>query len=225
MLKSICRSHNQQLSVAFITMFFLAMSGGLQDAYSYIVRGGVFANAQTGNLVLVGANLFSGNLVGSAKYFAPFLSFACGLFLAIKISAEFRTNTRFKWRQIILVLEIMLLFVVAFIPASMHIIANSIVSFSCAMQVHSFSEINGQPFGSTMCIGNLRCGLEALFAWTKTKDLSDRDKAVHYFVIIFAFAVGAGIGSLLSEFLGKKLILVSCVLLLICLALVSLEKS
>ena len=36
----------------------LTLSGGLQDAYTYLRRGKVFANAQTGNIVLLGQSLF-----------------------------------------------------------------------------------------------------------------------------------------------------------------------
>ena len=43
----------QQMSDAFITSAFLAFSGGLQDAYTFNTRDRVFANAQTGNLVLM----------------------------------------------------------------------------------------------------------------------------------------------------------------------------
>ena len=39
----------------------LALTGGFMDAYSYLVRGGVFANAETGNIVLMGINLAQGN--------------------------------------------------------------------------------------------------------------------------------------------------------------------
>ena len=39
----------------------LALSGGFMDAYSYIERGKVFANAQTGNMLLFGVNLSEGN--------------------------------------------------------------------------------------------------------------------------------------------------------------------
>ena len=35
---------------------FLALAGGFMDAYSYICRGGVFANAQTGNILLFRAS-------------------------------------------------------------------------------------------------------------------------------------------------------------------------
>ena len=41
------------MSEAFLTAAFLSISGGLQDAYTYLARGYVFANAQTGNIVLL----------------------------------------------------------------------------------------------------------------------------------------------------------------------------
>ena len=46
-------SHHGQMSESFLTAVFLSLSGGLQDAYTYLFRGKVFANAQTGNIVLL----------------------------------------------------------------------------------------------------------------------------------------------------------------------------
>ena len=51
--------HALQMSDSVEVAAFLAFSGGVMDAYSYLVRGGVFANAQTGNLLLFGINLTS----------------------------------------------------------------------------------------------------------------------------------------------------------------------
>ena len=45
--------HQGQMSESFPTAAFLSISGGLQDAYTYVFRGKVFANAQTGNIVLL----------------------------------------------------------------------------------------------------------------------------------------------------------------------------
>ena len=45
------------MSEAFLTAAFLSISGGLQDAYTYLARGNVFANAQTGNIVLLSHQL------------------------------------------------------------------------------------------------------------------------------------------------------------------------
>ena len=40
------------MSESFLTAVFLSLSGGLQDAYTYLFRGKVFANAQTGNIAV-----------------------------------------------------------------------------------------------------------------------------------------------------------------------------
>ena len=46
-----------QMSESLVLGLLLAVSGGFFDAYTYLCRGGVFANAQTGNIVLFGARL------------------------------------------------------------------------------------------------------------------------------------------------------------------------
>ena len=57
-----------QMSEAFINCVFLAMSGGLQDAYTYFTRNEVFSNAQTGNVVLMSTHfmMVSGIKISSA---------------------------------------------------------------------------------------------------------------------------------------------------------------
>lgn len=60
----------------------LALSGGLMDAYSYLARGKVFANAQTGNMLLFGVNLANGNMYQASHYLCPVLAFGLGIFLA-----------------------------------------------------------------------------------------------------------------------------------------------
>lgn len=51
----------KQMSESIRLGMLLAISGGFMDAYSYIERGHVFANAQTGNILLFGVNLSEGN--------------------------------------------------------------------------------------------------------------------------------------------------------------------
>lgn len=197
-----------------INMLFITFSGGLQDAYSYMVRGGVFANAQTGNIVLMGQKIVNMDFAGWLKYFFPVMSFAMGVFAAENLSAWVPKFGKMSWRQIILIFEVILLFIVSFMPPSYNNIANAVVSFSCAMQLQAFRQINGHAFASTMCIGNLRSGVEALSIWVRTKDVLSMERSLHYFFVIAVFATGAGTGAAFADVLGGKLILVSCVLLL-----------
>ena len=68
-----------QMSDSFLTAAFLSVSGGLQDAYTYIFRGKVFANAQTGNILLLGINISERNWHMALHYLVPVLAFAIGI--------------------------------------------------------------------------------------------------------------------------------------------------
>ena len=63
----------RQMSEAFRNCIFLALSGGFQDAYTYFTRDGVFANAQTGNVVLMSTNFMTGSGERGLNIFFLFL--------------------------------------------------------------------------------------------------------------------------------------------------------
>ena len=153
--------HRGQMSESFLTAVFLSLSGGLQDAYTYLFRGKVFANAQTGNIVLLSANIMDGRWDKVLHYLVPLCAFALGVLAAEKMREHFQVMQRLHWRQLVVLGEVLLLFAVGFLPQSQNLLANAIVSFSCAMQVQAFRKVNGYAFASTMCIGDLRSGVEA----------------------------------------------------------------
>lgn len=217
--------HRGQMSEAFRTVMFLSASGGLQDAYTYIGRGKVFANAQTGNIVLMSQSLFEGDFSRFAHYFIPVLSFALGVAAAECIRLRWREARRVHWRQLVLLAEIVLLFVVGFFPAAWDMGANALVSFACAMQVQAFRKVHGYPFASTMCIGNLRSGMDSLVAFGHTWDKSLLYKALHYFGVILVFALGAGVGTQCVAVLGAKTIWLSCALLAVSLCFMFIKED
>ena len=217
--------HRGQMSEAFRTVMFLSASGGLQDAYTYIGRGKVFANAQTGNIVLMSQSLFDGDLSRFAHYFIPVLSFALGVAAAECIRLRWRQARRIHWRQLVVLAEIVLLFAVGFFPAGWDIGANALVSFSCAMQVQAFRKVDGYAFASTMCIGDLRSGVEAFCIWSKTHEPHAKDRMLRYFGIILLFALGAGIGSVSAGRIGAHAIWISCLLLLAAFALMFIRED
>lgn len=118
-----------QMSEAVSTGIFLTLSGGFQDAYTYYCRGNVFANAQTGNIVLMGSHLAAREWAMAVRYLAPVLAFAGGVYMAEHVKRLHRQDRRFHWRQLIVAIEITLLFAVGFLPQSMNMAANIIVSF------------------------------------------------------------------------------------------------
>ena len=204
-----------QMSDSFLTAAFLSVSGGLQDAYTYIFRGKVFANAQTGNIVLLSQSIAEKNWHLALHYLVPLVFFALGIAVSEFVHIKYRKIQKFHWRQLVVLNEIILLFVVGFLPLELNLLANAIVSFSCAMQVQAFRKVNGYAFASTMCIGNMRSGAEALCGYFKTRKKILLIKAIEYFSIIFMFAVGAGFGSLAADRWGIRSIWFSCAFLFI----------
>jgi len=202
-----------QMSESMLTASFIIVSGGLQDAYTYLCRGGVFANAQTGNIVLFSAYLFEGAWDHCLRYLIPVLSFMAGIFAAECIHRRFKHMEKVHWRQLIILAEIAVLFAVGFMPQSLNTVANSLVSFSCAMQLQTFRKVRGHAYASTMCIGNMRSGTEALCAYFHTHEPEALRNALTYFGVIGLFALGAGLGALLTGASAVRGIWVSCALL------------
>ena len=209
------KKQKMQTSETFLLSAILAVSGGFQDAYTYNVRGEVFSNAQTGNVVLMSQHFLMGDWYKALHYLFPIVAFAFGVLVAEQIGHKYKYAKHIHWRQIIVVIEMTLLFVVGFIPAKYNMAANMIVSFACSMQVQTFRKVNGYAFASTMCIGNIRSGMESLCIYGKTKDKEKLYKAGHYLGIIGMFAVGAAVGGHLILLLHERTIWVSCGLLFV----------
>jgi len=204
-----------QMSDSIIIAVIVALSGGFQDAYTYFCRDGVFANAQTGNIVLMSTSLFRGEFMKSLKYIFPIVAFFLGTFIAEGVRHKFGAVSRIHWRQIIVIAEIVLLFGVGFMPAALTPVANVLVSFVCAMQVQTFHKVRGHVYASTMCIGNLRSGSEALNHYFRTREKKYLHTFGTYLTVIAAFAVGAGLGSVLTSILGIQAIWCCCGLLFV----------
>ena len=87
---------DRQMSEAFITSVFLAMSGGFQDAYTYNVRDKVFSNAQTGNVVLMSQHFMTGDFAVALQYLFPILAFAGGVFVADRLHQHFQNSLQYS---------------------------------------------------------------------------------------------------------------------------------
>lgn len=214
----------EHYSEAFCTSAFLALSGGFQDAYTYNCRDGVFSNAQTGNIVLMSQHLMLGEWGRCVHYLVPVVAFALGVLISEQIQHRYKYAKKMHWRQGILLAEIAILFAVGFIPTSFNMAATVLVSLACAMQVQTFRKVGGYSYASTMCIGNLRGGTEALSVYLREHKKGQLRQAAYYFGVIFLFAIGAGIGGILSVNHGIRVIWISCVLLLVSFVLMALDR-
>ena len=201
----------------------LALAGGFMDAYSYIARDGVFANAQTGNILLVGVNLSGGDLMRAGRYFFPVLAFALGIMLADLIHERF--SSLFHWRQLTVFLEAVILLGVSFIPGTANLVANCLTSFACGMQVESFRKIHGHGIATTMCIGNLRSALQSVDDYIITHNKGFLENGLLYFGVILTFVAGAVLGNLCIGWLGLHAIAVAAALLAGCFLIMFIDRE
>ena len=213
------------MSEAMSTGIFLTLSGGFQDAYTYYTRGKVFANAQTGNIILLGHNAINGDFTDAFRYLVPVLAFAGGIYISEVIRGIYREYGKLHWRQIVVVLEILLLFVVGFLPQSMNMAANILVSFVCAMQVEAFRKMKGSAYASTMCIGNLRSATEMLYRYRHTKEKGCLEKCLRYYGVILVFGIGAALGSFMTSLFEERTIWISCGFLFVCFCIMFIKED
>lgn len=191
----------------------LAAAGGLLDAYTYLSRGGVFANAETGNMVLFGICLIQGQWRRAAGYLLPILAFALGVLAAEFIREHHRSGPRYHWRHTVLLAEIAVLCAVAFLPrGEWDPAANTLVAFVCALQVETFRKVRGNPFATTMCTGNLRSGTEAIYHALTGGKRTSVEKGLCYYAVIACFIAGAALGVLLTKLAPQRAVLGAAVL-------------
>lgn len=202
-----------QMSDSLSVGLLLASVGGFLESYSFITREGVFANCQTGNLVLLAMYLAKGEWTRVLSYFIPILSFVIGVILT-ELIRLFAAERKLHWRQYIILFELLLLAVAGCIPSGRYnIIATTLIAFSCSMQVESFRKVKGSVYATTMCTGNLRSGTFWLFDSVVKKDTESLSRAGNYFAVILIFMLGALVGGITSDWLGEKAIWISCLIL------------
>ena len=159
-------SRNKQVSETHLLGLLLAVVGGFLDAYTYLCRGRVFANAQTGNIVLLGVNLTEQNWNRTFYYLMPIFAFVLGILVCEIIQTYFKWKKKLHWRQLIVLIEIFCLIVAGFLPSSaFDAPVNIMISFVCALQVEAFRKMNGNTYATTMCTGNLRSASQQLYLY------------------------------------------------------------
>ena len=202
---------SQRMRVAYI----LTLVGGFLDAYTYFIRGGVFANAQTGNIVKLGIALANGARDKYLFYLIPICSFALGLLTALTIKEVLERKQVRLVRRSILAIEMAVLAVVGTLPLGegWDLLANSLVSFVAALQYETFTTFRGKAIVTTMSTGNLKKFVDALFEGIVHHDGEKLRRAGLFISIIATFTCGAFVGTRFCDVMGRAAVIPVIVLL------------
>ena len=202
-------NEGKHMSEALPLGLLLALTGGILDAYTYLNRGAVFATAETGNLVLLGINLAMGHWLKVIYYLLPISSYAAGLLVTLAFHRR-SDKLFFHWRQFVVLTECLVVLLATIIPqGELDPLVNCMIAFISAMQVQTFRKFRGCACATTLCTGNLRSGVEALYFHLADKEPGSLDRAKVYFGLIAFFVTGAVISSLLAPLFAGRAILVA----------------
>ncbi|MDP4093942.1 MAG: YoaK family protein [Bacillota bacterium] len=192
----------------------LAIVGSFLDAYTYVSRGGVFANAQTGNIVLLGIYASKGEWYQALAHIPPILAFVLGVIVAESIKNNSPRLFLLDWTPAILIFEMTVLVIIGFIPNTVpNSFVTIMVSFVSSVQISSFRKLVDSPYCTTMSTGNLRSASRAAYIAITQKDHESAIRAIRYFLIILSFVLGAFLGGLLTFSFGVKAIWGAAVIL------------
>ena len=203
----------------------LSLVGGFLDAYSYLLKGKVFANAQTGNLVLLFISAANGELHKFLKYIIPIVTFAFGIFIS-----EFLKNKHYAknyTRMItVLIFEVLVIAAIGLTGSYFrHDIINSVISFIAALQVANFDKVDGNPIATTMITGNLKSSMINFAKYRTTKDIKYLHSSFKYFLIIASFGIGVSIGFIAIKYYAEKSILLCELFIIIAFVMLQREES
>jgi len=201
----------------FAVGLILSALAGYFEAYTYLLRGGVFCNGQTANIALMALAFARGDISKALSYPIPILSFFVGIVFAAGLRERISDIRRFRWEAAILLMEAALLFLVGLVPLTVpHAPVNILVTFICAVQYEVFRETRGLPYASIFCTGNLRSAAEHFRAFIARREKTAGEACLRYILVILAFAVGVFGGAHLSNILGARSIWI-CSLMLVAL--------
>ena len=198
---------------------FLSLIGGFLDAYTFVARGGVFANAQTGNIILFALNLCQGNFFSALKYVVPIAFFVVGVIISeFILSRQIKKGAKLANYAALLCIEAAVLVGVAFIPFGndWDMLANATVSFVASVEYSTFRKMENVPFATSFCTGNLRTATQYFYRGCAEKDVEKLFVGFKLAANIVCFAGGVAAGYFVTRAFSFSPLAAGGLLLLLC---------
>lgn len=196
--------------------FLLMMSGGFMGAFTYTIRGNIFCNAQTGNMVLLGIALGKANWAEVAYLAIPISAYFLGTVVSEILPKKIKKINFLRWDTVLIGLEIIVLLILGLLPESApYQISQVAINFICSMQYNTFRQAEGVPMATTFCTNHLRQTGVHLVKWAEKKDKTAKGRFFLHIFMLVMFVVGAAIGAVLSGLILGKAIWGAAVILMI----------
>jgi uncharacterized membrane protein YoaK (UPF0700 family) len=204
----------------------MAMIGGFLDAYTFVSRDGVFANAQTGNFVLLGIEMAHGELHQAFLHIPPIIAFVLGAAVA-------ETFKRWQGKRLfqapgraVLLLEMVLLALVGFLPSQVpNMVITIIIAFVASIQFSTFRKLSNWNYNTTTVTGNLLTATTAAYLAIFVHDRNAAVQSIRFFTILSSFLLGALVGTVSTSFFETKAIWIAAGILVLVIILFAVKPE
>jgi uncharacterized membrane protein YoaK (UPF0700 family) len=191
----------------YFTLIFVA---GFWGAYTYLLRGNVFCNAQTGNVVLMGLALGSAKWGTALYYLVPISAYILGAFVSELAPNPLKHRFYIRWDTALMLIEMAAVLGLGFLPESApEQISQVVINFIASMQYNTFRQAEGIPVATTFATNHIRqigIGLAKELRHRHTGDKTHRRKLAKHSRMLFFFAMGATVGTVFCHlFVGKAI--------------------
>lgn len=178
----------------------LMIVGGFYGAYTYVCKGGVFCNAQTGNVLLLAIKLGQGQWGKALYYLVPISAYLMGAVVSEVVPPPLKRRFRIRWETVLVLFEIVVVIIMGFIPQSAPVqICQVLVNFIGSMQYNTFRQAQGVPMATTFCTNHIRNLGIALVNTAKNKE-GYRQRVGAHLLMLGCFCLGAVVATV---FCGK----------------------
>lgn len=195
--------------------FTLIAVAGFWGAYTYLLRGNVFCNAQTGNVVLMGLALGSGEWSTALYYLIPISAYILGAFVSELAPNPMKRRFCVRWDTTLIFIEMAAVLGLGFIPESAPVqICQVAINFLASMQYNTFRQAQGVPVATTFVTNHIRqvgIGLAKEVRHRRTGNKSHREKLLRHSGMLAFFAVGVVVGTVFCHLLMGKAIWVTII--------------
>lgn len=195
----------------------LTLVGGFFGAYTYVLKGGVFCNAQTANIVLLGIALGNLDFSLALHLFSSLIAYMLGIMLSEHIALKIKKINLLRWDTLLVALELLLVVILAFLPENTPYQVYQIsINFMCAMQFNTFRQAQGVAMATTFVTNHIRQTGSFFVRWFRKKEEKEYlRRTIQHGIMILAFMVGAIISTLLAHMFGTVALLGAGVVLVI----------
>lgn len=188
---------------------------GVFGAYTYLLRGNVFCNAQTGNVVLMGMAFGAGKWGEGVYYLIPISAYLMGAFVSELLPNPVKHHLPMRWDTLLIAIEMLAVAGLGLIPESASVqISQVAINFIASMQYNTFRQAEGIPMATTFATNHIRqigVGLAKEVKHRRSENKTHREKLLQHFEMLIFFVFGSITGTVFCNLFAGRAIWITLI--------------